>query len=160
MDAILGAEAWKEAELLVPGSVPLGALKLVVLPDDTALGRWQDRLRQDLPSELWPAIKIRADGPTGPRPHFPDWYQVENRPRVAPGSDQRVAAITMIDPRRVRGTDFAEVDDELSWDDDEDEPNDDEIDLYSLLYSDRGAFMSTLSEHPEDDLDDEHESGQ
>jgi hypothetical protein len=143
---LFAQHAWRQAELLVPEAVPLGALKLIVLPDQEAHARWARPLLDDLGSDLSSRVEIRTDRPDGPRPHFPPWYTVTKRPPVRPGEDQRQRVIRPIDPATVPDIDFGVVDEELHWMDHED----DERDLYDDLYGAgrRDRLLSSLLDEP------------
>ena len=142
--------AWRHAELLVPDSVSLGALKLIVFPDGEALARWAGVLSTQCEPALAGEVATRVDRPDGPRPHFPSWYHVVDRKPVGRGKDQRADATPVIDPGTVAPVDLDEASQELHWMDVADE--DGEPDLFDELYGDgqRDHLLRLVAEEDED----------
>ncbi len=151
MDHLLADGRWRKGELLIPEALPLSGLKLVTLPDQPAYERWADFVRRD----AGPVVKVVADWPAGPRPHFPPWYRPTVRPEVRQGVDQRRETVRLasVDPQGLAPLDLEAVDEELV--DEEDQ----EPDLYEQLYGEgRGRLLSSLPEDPDDPSNDETDS--
>lgn len=141
-------EAWRDAEILVPGSVPVSLIQLITFCDETCRTRWRPFLNATVASHqsaLNPEMKVRV-AKTGEPPRFPDDYRPVRRLPVEAGADQRQKFVTaVVAPSPI------ELDEVDWWDEEDDVPVDEEHgDLFEQLYGSTPIDRFSSEDEPED----------